>query len=406
MSSIISTVSAFELIKKTVQEIREFLAEFSAELRETKFPNTFLIKFSQDTKVRNPMINHLKGLIFNHQTSQICSLTYPVPLEVKELPLEEQEEIVKEISQCEYNVQEALDGTLLRLSYMGDDFPVQESELGSCPQGWLLSTNGKEDARQAFWMNGHSFFDQFWSTSPKIDKDVLNKDCVYLFLLCHPLNVIVVNHLNAKIYHVATYDRTTMKELVECQIGVEQPTTLELTVEEVQKKILESRDKPVASAGYMVTRKPDSNNMVHRYRFENFNYTKARDLRGDSNNVSFMLLGLILDKDQTKLDDFLQYYPIYQTDINSLQKRLVSLVAKFYREYGLRYKEHSNIFVHPRHHRFLNEIHNQIYLGLLKEQKRTVQYTDILNFVKDLPTAKVLYLLNYIYDMGHTDNSQ
>lgn len=378
-------MSAFDLIKKPVMEIREFLAEHSAELRETKFPNTYLIKFSQETKVGHPDVNQLRGMIFNSQTGQIYSLTYPVPVEVKDLTPEDQHTTIEELSKCEYTVQEALDGTLLRLSHI--------PEQG----GWWLSTNGKEDARDAYWMNGQSFYDQFWSANPTINFDTLNKDYVYLFLLCHPLNVIVVNHRDPKVYHVATYDRTSLKE-VACDMGIEQPKTLQLTVEEVQKKILENKDKPVSSAGYMITVKPDVNGVVRRYRFENFNYTQARDLRGDSNNINYHLLELILDTNQTKLTDFLQYYPIYQNDTDTLHKRLASLVAKFYREYGQRFKEHSAIFVHPRHHRFLSELHTQVYLSKLKGTGRTVQYKDIMEFVKSQPTAKVLYLLNYIYD--------
>lgn len=381
-------MSAFNLdtiVRKPVTEIREFLAAFAAELKETQIPDTYLIKFSQETKVGHPEVNHLRGLMFNANTGQIYSLTYPVPVEVKDLPLEDQDSIIKDLSGSTYQVQEALDGTLLRLSYIDEKV------------GWLLSTNGKADANDAFWMNGCSFAEQFWSAQPTIDFEKLNKDYVYLFLLCHPMNVIVVNHKDAKVYHVTTYDRTTLKE-IECDLGIERPRIFQMTVEDVVTQIREATDKPVASAGYMLVRQPDANGCVHRYRFENHNYTRARELRGDSNNTGFLLLGFMLDKDSSKLEEFLQYYPIYRKDIESLHKRLSALVAKFYREYGIRFKEHAEIFVHPRHHRFLSELHTQVYLGRLKGMNKTVQYQDIMDFVKSQPTAKVLYLLNYIYD--------
>jgi len=374
------------LIQKPVTEIREFLAAFSAELRDTQIPNTYLIKFSQETKVGHPEINHLRGLIFNVATNQVYSLTYPVPLEFKDLPSDEQELLIKDLSTGEYHVQEALDGTLLRLSYIDEQF------------GWLLSTNGKADAREAFWMNGCSFAEQFWSAQPKVNFEELDKNYVYMFLLCHPLNVIVVNHKDAHVYHVTTYDRRTLKE-VECDLGIEHPRSFQLTINDVVAQIRDAKDKPVASAGYMVVMKPDANGIVTRYRFENHNYTKARELRGDSNNTSFLLLSLMLDKDQTKLAEFLQYYPIYCKNVEILHKRLMGLVSKFYREYGIRFKEHADIFVHPRHHRFLSELHTHVYLGRLKGMNKTVQYQDIMDFVKAQPVAKVLYLLNYIYDL-------
>lgn len=378
-------MSASDLIKKPLKEIREYLAEYGAELRETKIPDTYLIKFHPETKINHPAVNQLRGLMFNALTGQIYSLTYPVPIEVKDLQLEEQHAIIDTLSKSQYTVEEVLDGTLLRFSYIDE------------AHGWLLSTNGKEDAHDAFWMNGQSFADQFWSARPIIHFDQLNRDYVYMFLLCHPLNVIVVNHELPRVYHVATYDRNTMKE-IDVDLGIEHPKVLSMSVEDVQKKVLETRDKPVASAGYMVIKKPGDDGVVHRYRFENFNYSQARELRGESNNINFTLLGYMLDKDDNHLKEFLQYYPIYRNDVTQLEKRLIALVGKFYREYGIRFKEHGNIFVHPRHHRFLSEIHTQVYLAHLKGMNRTVQFQDIMEFVKNLPTAKVLYLLNYIYD--------
>jgi hypothetical protein len=381
-------MSAFNLIKKPISEIREFLAVHSAELRETKIPNnpnTYLIKFNSTTKVGHPDINPLRGLLFNSVTGKVYSMTYPVPIEMKDLPVEEQKPIVEDLMKSEYQVQEALDGTLLRLAYIDET------------TGWLLSTNGKANAKEAFWMNGVSFGEHFWSANPKIKLEDLNKEYVYMFLLCHPLNVIVVNHTEPQIYHMATYDRQTLRE-VESDLGINKPSVIPFTVEVIQKLIAEANDKPVASAGFMVVKKADAEGVVKRYRFENLNYTKARELRGDSNNTNYHILGLMLDKDQTKLAEFLEYYPLYHHDVEELHTRLAALVAKFYREYGLRFKGHSAIFINQRHHKFLMEIHAKLYLGKLKGEGKTVQYQDIMDYVKDQPTAKVLYLLNYIFD--------
>jgi len=366
-------------IKSPLPQIREFLTQYSAELRETKFQNLCLIKFNPETKVEHPLINQLRGLLFNSVSGQIYSLTFPVPIEVKDMNQEAQKALVAELSPSHYTVQEALDGTLLRLSFLDDKV------------GWILSTNGKEDARDAFWMNGCSFYDQFWSAKPPINMDQLNKNYVYMFLLCHPFNVIVVNHPIPKVYHLATYDRTSLTEIPfeaariapelagasqygasGLELGIEHPSVLNLTIEEVQKNILESHDKPVHSAGYMVIKAPDSDGVIRRYRFENFNYTQARDLRGNSNNINYLLLELMLDHDPSKLGEFLEYYPIYKKANELLHTRLVGLIGKLYREYGARYKEHSMIFVHPRHHKFLGEIHGHLYLGQLKGQGKTV----------------------------------
>lgn len=360
---------------------------------------------------------------------RLVSCTYPVPYDMSKKSEEEREHLESAIICGDYRVEELYDGTLLRLSYLGGK--------------WLLSTNGKIDAREAYWMNGCSFYEQFWSAVKEgdIDESQLNKNYVYLFILCHPLNVIVVNHKEAKLYHVATYDMSTVprRELppgVYPGINVERPVIYNMTISDVHQKIEESKQKPVDSAGYMVISQTESGK-VNRYRYENYNYIQARDLRGDSNNIQYHILSLMYgggaehpqsppeakssqkegaespqtekgfkgDQSSPQLEEFLEYYPMYHSDVVILTKRISSLVSKLYREYGQRFKEHVNIRVHPRHHRFLNEIHTELYLGKLRGQSKTVQYQDIMDYVKSQPTARLLYLLNYIYDVD-TDFSR
>ena len=101
----------------------------------------------------------------------------------------------------------------------------------------------------------------------------------------------------------------------------------------------------------------------------------------------------------------LQYYPVYKENVDLLRKRMVSLIGKFYREYGRRYKEKKYIYIHPRHHRFLAELHSKIYVNQLKPQGKTVQYNDIKDYVERLSVANVLYLLNYIHDDEETEST-
>lgn len=216
------------MIKQPLSTIQQILERFAAELRPTIWPDVYLIKCHSETIVNDPIINPLRGLIFNHRTGQIYSLTFPVPIEVKDLPMDQQKSLLTKIAKNPYTVQEAIDGTLLRLTYI--------EEVHS----WILSTNSKEDARQAYWMNGQSFYQQFWSVKPNFDFDHLDRNNVYLFILCHPLNVIVINHREPQLYHVATYDKTTLKEIA-YDLPIKQPRIFySMTLDDVQKQITES----------------------------------------------------------------------------------------------------------------------------------------------------------------------
>ena len=397
----ILTMSAFDIIKRPIDEIKAVLTTHGASLRTTEFPDTYLIKFTEETKVSDPEINQLKGLIFNHKTGQVISMSYPVPVEVKDLSEDHQLQLVRDLdsllvkpeetkseeTKSSITVQECPDGSLLRLSFMDDR------------KEWILSSNSRELAKSAFWMNGISLEDQFKSTKdyPAIKFDELNKDYVYLFVMCHQLNVIVVNHTESRLYHVATYDRRSLCE-IDTDIGIQKPKVYQMTIAEVRQATREAHGKPVESAGYMVLHR--RNGLVLRYRFENENYTHARLLRGNSNNLEFTLISLAgLKLDESKeLKEFLQYYPMYQSNWSQLLDRIGKLVSKLYRDYCVRHKEGRYWVVHHRHHYFIEELHEKVYKLALRPAGYTVKYDDVLNYLVRQPTAKILWMLNYIFD--------
>ncbi len=385
-------MSLYNIVNQSIEQITEKLALYGAELRNTKYQDTYLIKFKPNCIIDDEAINCLKGLIFNHKTSQIYSLTYPVPLEIKELDQSNQQKLVNQLDKSNYEIQEAINGTLFRYSYFDEE------------KKWVLSTNSKEDANDAYWMNNISLAKQFESVkSAKINTDIFDKNYVYLFVMCHPLNVIVVNYDESKIYHVATYDRSTMTE-INCDIGISKPqnyqtktsTESSFKPSDILTQTNQTITKPVTSAGYMVI--VQENGICRRYRFENANYTKARQLRGNSSNIDYTIISIMLNENKELINDFLLYYPIYLADYEMLKNRMTNLLSKLFREYGKRYKEAIKIHVHPRHHKFLAEMHQKIYLGKLKPTGKTMQYNDIQLFVLQQTPERVLYLLNYIYD--------
>jgi len=327
--------------------------------------------------------------MFNHITGQILSMTHSVPIEINNLSPVDKDIIFTKIAETKYSVHEALDGTLFRYSYL----PEQKE--------WILSTNSKEDAFTAYWMNGISLGQQFISIDNiNLDVESFDKNHVHMFVMCHPLNIIVVNHEQPKIYHISTYDRTKMAE-IDIDIGISKPPLLTMTLSEVlTSSSLENKCKPVTSAGYVIS--IQNGDTQTRYRFENFNYTQAKQLRGNSNNISYTLLELLslhLSGGRSAVSEFIGYYPIYNDEYISLITRVNNLVAKLYYEYGRRYKSRVKINVHTRHHNFLHEIHQKLYKDTLKTIGKTVQYMDIHKFLLSQDPARVLYMINYIYDV-------
>lgn len=370
-------------------QLDQLLSQNGAELRKSDLGEcVYLIKFSDQTKIDQDPMKYLKGLIFNPKTGYIYAIGYPVPTEFKDLPPEQQTQVVEKIKQRPYKVQEALDGTLIRLWY--------NHELNQ----WVTSTNGVVNAYQSIWMNNISYGSLFASTvGYQLSQTCLNPDYIYLFILCHPLNVIVVNHQTARVYHVTTYDRKTLKE-VSVDLGIEHSPLYDLTIDQVLTRIASTHGKPVQSAGYMVVQE-DEKGYVQRYRFENVNYTRARQLRGNTNNVSYLILDYLLKERQahvppesSQLQEFLQYYPIYLNLYQSLINSINHMTILLYQLYGQRYKQNVDIFLHPRLHKTVIEIHNKIYLEKLRPEHKTIKLHDIEQYLYSLPTAKLLSLIH------------
>ena len=75
----------YSVINKSVDDLQQFLSKFNVDLRTTELPDTYLIKCNQQTALDHPEISSLRGLIFNANSKKIYSLTYSVPIEVKDL---------------------------------------------------------------------------------------------------------------------------------------------------------------------------------------------------------------------------------------------------------------------------------------------------------------------------------
>jgi hypothetical protein len=376
-------MSGFAVLNKSIEDLTTYLRERDADLKKTKYPDTYIIKFNPKTKIYDPTINQLRGLIFNPIKHQIYSLGYPVPVEFKDQDKEYQQDAIVELEKHKYVVYEAIDGTLLRLWYHPE---IHE---------WVLSTNGVEDANDAFWMNNLSFAEQFYSAHPYLELTKLNTDYVYLFSLCHPYNIIVVPHRTPRIYHVATYDRTSLME-VDCDIGVLKQQQIVKTIQEIIT-ISKFVDPPVLSAGYMVTMKnPETDGVVHRIRFENANYTKARCLRGESNNIYETVLGHMLSTNGTpevnSLQEFLRYFPRYEPVFTELSLNLKRAIPKLYQEYEIRYIKHYKSPIFPNHYKFLVDLHEQVYLNVLQRQRRVIE-EDVFRFLSQQETGRVLYII-------------
>jgi hypothetical protein len=225
--------------------------------------------------------------------------------------------------------------------------------------------------------------------------------------MVHPMNVIVVNHEKPAVYHTTTINRLTGEEVVDYALvdtGIIPTATCDLTLEEVERNTinapLDSTGMQANHVGYMIcvtTHLEVANStIVERFRFEDANYTRARQLRGHGNNLDFTVLTRILG-DAKDLELFLNYYPIYRDLHDKLVDRIRGLASKLFAEYETRYKRRQKIRVHHRHHHFLHELHQRVYIDRLRQINKKVTFDHVHEFLALQPPKKLLYLINYIH---------
>lgn len=372
-------MSNYNIINNSLEEIHKHLAQYDAEVKLTKYDNTYIIKFNPKTKAYDPAVNMLRGLIFNKQSNTIYSLGFPVPIEFKDQSKEEQDNIINKINLHKYQVYEAMDGTLIRLWY------------NNALNKWITSTNNVEDAYDSIWVNNTSFGTLF-EQSTNIMTQQLNKDYVYIFTLCHPRNIIVVNYETPKIYHITTYDRTTLKE-VKCDCGIMFPKIFDITVGDVLAKVQNSIETPVMSAGYIIAFK-DKDEIVRRYRFENVNYTRGRILRGNSNNNDLIILKHLMSNNPNDIKEFLIYYPIFKGPHSRITYKLDKLCLDLYQEYVDKYIKHKQPDNTPLHHRYIiHNIHTHVYMRKLRPYFKYMTLEDIKTFIYSQDPEEIIQLM-------------
>src|SRR5205085_7884027 len=141
--------------------------------------------------------------------------------------------------------------------------------------------------------------------------------------------------------------------------------------------------QPVTSVGYTIIVQDDD--LTRRYRFEMADYTRARKSRGRSNNWKCAVLTHMLSEEKADLETFLQYYPLCEPHVKTLEQQIDKLAEKLFRDYVLKFidKNKKNYQVSPSsHYEFLWEFHQRVYVDSLRTIKKAVALEHMKKFLQ------------------------
>ncbi len=264
---------------------------------DNQFPTLYMLTYDRNqSNLFNEVVKQCRGIILEKETNKIICYTFNKGIDAND-------SCPSELDWNSTKVELSIDGTQIRLFYYNNQ--------------WQYSTTRCIDARKARWFSNKSFYNLFQDVEFQIDYTKLDTNCCYSFVLCHPLNRIVVNYEMPYLVHVLTRDLTTLEEL-DVNIGVEKPQiyTDFLSYDDVIK---ESKYGERLEEGFML-----SDSKKNRVKIKNVVYDKVKDLRGNTNNLFYRYLQLRYDG---LLDTYLSFYPefsekfaLYELDLHNLAK--------------------------------------------------------------------------------------
>lgn len=373
----------------SIEDMQSALAPYHVEVRPCEHEDMpsgeyYVIKFTEKTPHNCYPISQIKGTIFHQPTMTVLSMTYPVPLEVKDLLSQDIFPLLSNLSNPLVNakITSLVDGTMIRFTY------------AECANKWIVSTHHKMDAKHAYWINNVSFKDMLDDCEPKIDTSKFDTNHIYFFIMCHPKNTIVVAHETAKVVHMATIDRSTQAE-IEVDIGIPKPVILD-NLTPIEAFTLTQQQSnfnlgQVNDAGYMIEVKDDKG-VCWRYRLEFNNYSHAKMMRGNSVNLDYICLQRAM-KDELPM--FVAYFPQFKDIASTTYARLEKFISTCYNMYNLKFKlKDTDTFVNPKIYKFLTVFHKTVYVDALRPQNRKVGYNDMSMFIKGSDVPLIAHLMN------------
>ena len=274
-------------------------------------------------------------------------------------------------------------------------------------RSWQISTRNTVGAEVSFFQSsGKKFNEMFVDACIQNGLNIytLNPIYCYSFVLQHPENRIVLAFQNPQLYLISVYEikqRENEISVLEQDMNmvkygglwnttkIKFPQLYEFTNYSELIERFASANTPYNIVGVVLKNKETG----ERSKIRNPIYEEVRQLRGNQPNLQYQYLSL---RRSGKISEFLKFYPETKTEMskfrdqvhmftNTLHKNYISCYVK--KEKPL--KEFSEQY---RTHMF--KIH-EIFINELRPKSLFVTNTVVIKYVNELPSALLMYCLNY-----------
>lgn len=336
-----------------------FLNEHSIQkYKDKNHQSLYLLKYKKDNqefKYYNvPSVMQCRGIILEEYSNKIICYS-----------LDKFEKKLEKIDITKCKVEEAIDGTQIRLYYYNNE--------------WMVATTRTINAKNSKWNYIKTFYDLFKDVESFIDYSKLNTLNTYTFIMKHIENKIISNVSKNELIHIHTRNNETLLEVDE-DIGVPKPKEFYFDSFEDFKKDLEQFD--FETKGYVVKLNDK------RYMYKTSQYEYVDKLKGNHLNINYHYLDLLKNN---KLTEFLEYFPEYNIKFDLVKKNIKDLSKDIQSVY---YKKHVqkliNYLIPSNYKSIIYELHGK-YLN----DKIIITTEVIREHLYNIPINKLVNLISY-----------
>ncbi len=303
--------------------------------------------------------------------------------------------------------QEFIEGTMINIFY--DNFI----------DDWNITTRSTIGAKCNFNMDSkityrYMFLDAMNHIGMEFEH--LDKQLCYSFVLQHPENRIVMPIIEPNIYLIKVY-RLEGISLKEQRISEEKLPLQKNHKFKIIKNYTETQLKKLGYMGnsweelidhffsenldYKIQGIVIYNERGERTKIRSGNYEKVKHLKGNSPKLQYRYYQL---RQQGAVKDFLKYYPEYKETFSIFRNELHKWTNQLYQNYIICFiKKQKPLAEFPYNFKtHMYKIH-EIYLFDLKYDQKYVNKSVVVDYVNNLPPAKLMYSVNHIKKQFDTE---
>ena len=359
------------------QETEETLKSKSLVVKRDDELGLYLVKYNKETcDMSDPDILKCRGLIMKQSdNSLVCVPPF------KSIPVSEFSNIIPNLSDTNY--EEFIDGTMINIF---------------CIDGkWIIATRSKIGAN-CRWFSDKNFDELFKDSSINLDYSKLEEDKCYSVVLQHPDNRIVTEYNKPEFtlvsvikVHKYTYEDIDLEiaqtELKNQNIDINIPKRYKF------KDFMQAMD-------FVNNQDYQFQGLVMKYngfrsKIRNTKYNYVKQLRGNARNMKYTFLNL---KQNNLIKGFLDFFPEYENIFKEYRDEVYDMTQSLWNCYQTYYISSNKMNLNkkdmPYEFRPLcYDIHGMSVSK--KNEGYKITWTEIKNFLNNLPPAKQLFVINY-----------